>query len=373
MTASRRSAGTIVFSAAVLQRGSFGGHVWVVAQYLRGLRALGFRTVFVDRVPPNGKPLPESAMSLLRGAADVAVLDARGRSVCGLSRDELLDAARHADLIVNVMGFLDDEEIMAAPRRRLFLDIDPGFGQMWKALGLADIFAGHDAYATVGSAIHGSRVPSCGIDWIPTLPPVFLPDWPVALPAPWARITSVASWRGPFGPIEYDGVSYGLRVHEFRRFIELPRLTGQRFELALDIDPADDGDRQALVDHGWELVDPVAAAGTPDRYRDYVSRSKAELMVAKHLYVATGAGWFSDRSACYLATGRPVVAQDTGFGAVLPRGDGLLAFGTPDEAEAAIADLEARYEEHCEAARAIAEDHLSTDIVLPRLLDAVLR
>ena len=309
----------------------------------------------------------------LGGPSTVAVLGPGGTSHYGLDRDALLAAASDAELLLNVMGYLDDAEVLAGPRRRAFLDIDPGFGQMWRALGLADVFAGHDAFVTVGTTLPDSLVPDCGLDWIVTVPPVFLPDWPVAPAQPDAPITSVASWRGPFGPIDYEGTTYGLRVHEFRRFVDLPARSGATFELALDIDDADGADRQSLVSRGWRLVDPVARAGTPDRYRDYISSSKAELMIAKHLYVATRAGWFSDRSSCYLATGRPVLAQDTGFGAVLPVGDGLVTFSSPDEAVGAVADLDARYDEHRHAARAVAEDHLGTDRVIPRLLDAVLR
>lgn len=329
--------------------------------------------MFVDRqADPAWRPQADHAvLQLLGGPRGVAVLDADGTSVYGLSRPALLDAARDADLLLNVMGFLDDPELLEVSRLRVFLDIDPGFGQMWHDLGLADVFAGHDRYVTVASRIEGSGVPTCGLEWRSIPPPVFLPDWPVAAPAPHAPITSVASWRGPFGPIEHGGTTYGLRVHELRRFLGLPGATGARFELALDIDPADDADRAALVAAGWSLVDPRSVAGTPKDYRDYVARSQAELMVAKHLYVATQAGWFSDRSSCYLASGRPVVAQDTGFSDDLPCGDGLLAFATPDDAAARIDDLRARYGEHCEAARALAESHLSTDVVLPRLLDAV--
>ena len=352
------------------QRARTGGHAWVFAQYARGLRSLGWEVVFVDR--HDGAWQDDGRISLLGGADAVAVLDGDGAGGYGLDRDELVAFARGAELVINVMGYLDDEEILAAPRRRVFLDIDPGFGQMWRALGLADIFAGHDAYVTVGSTIGGSAVPACGIDWIPTLPPVHLADWPVATPAPAAPVTSVVSWRGPFEPIEYGGTTDGLRVHEFRRFLELPGRVGERFELSLDIDPADDRDRTALLEHGWALADPSETAGTPDRYRDYVRRSKAELMIAKHLYVASGGGWFSDRSACYLAAGRPVIAQDTGFSAVLPTGDGLLTFTTPDEAVEATRDLHRHYEHHCRAARALAEEHFSTDVVLPRLLEAVL-
>lgn len=364
--------GVALVAGAVAQRRGFGGHAWVFAAYVHGLRALGLEVVFVDRWIGPRPGAHDPGLSLLGTPAQTAVLDAEGRSVYGLSRPALLAVARRADVILNVMGYLDDEEILAAPGRRVFLDIDPGFPQLWRDLGLADVFAGHDAYVTVGSAFHDSTIPTGGLDWIPTLPPVFLPAWPVAPPSPSAAITSVASWRGPFGPIEHHGTTYGLRVHEFRRFLDLPRRTGQRFELALQIDPADERDRRALLDHDWALVDPVAVAGTPDRYRDYITGSRAELMIAKHLYVATRAGWFSDRSACYLARGRPVVAQDTGFGSALPCGEGLLTFDTPDEAAAAIDDLGHRYRDHCAAARVIAQDHLSTDVVLPRLLNAVL-
>lgn len=365
---------TIVVAGAVVQRSGFGGHAWVFAQYVKGLRALGFRVVFVDRqADARWDPvLDRPILDLLGGPEGVAVLDDRGESRYGLTRRALLDAARSADLLLNVMGYLDDEEVLAAPARRAFLDIDPGFGQMWRALGLANVFGGHDAFVTVGTRLPGSRVPTCDLEWVATPPPVFLPEWPVADPAPDAPITVVASWRGPFGPIDFEGVTYGLRVHEFRRFLDLPARSGETFRLALDIDPADETDRRALVDKGWVLTDPRAAAGTPDAYRDFIGTSRAELMIAKHMYVATRAGWFSDRSACYLAAGKPVVAQDTGFSDVLPCGDGLLAFDTPDDAVVALADLRERYAAHCEAARAVAEDHLSSDVVLPRLLAALL-
>ena len=362
--------GTALVAGSVLQRGGFGGHAWVFAQYVRGLRALGWRVVFVDREPdPSWRPVRDQVvLELLGGPEGVAVLDRSGASVYGPSRSALLATAREADLLLNVMGFLDDAELLEVSRRRVFLDIDPGFGQMWRDLGLADVFAGHDRYVTVATSIEGSGVPTCGLEWRSILPPVNLADWPVAAPAPKAPVTSVASWRGPFGPIEHGGATYGLRVHELRRFIGLPEATGARLELALDIDPADAADRAALLAAGWSLVDPRVVAGTPGAYRDYVAASRAELMIAKHLYVATRAGWFSDRSSCYLASGRPVVAQDTGFAAVLPCGEGLLAFDTPASAAAAIDDLGARYGEHCEAARSLAESRLSTDVVLPRLL-----
>jgi hypothetical protein len=299
-----------------------------------------------------------------------AVLYDGGREVVGSAREEVVETVRSSGLLMNVMGFLDDEEILAAAPLRVFLDIDPGFPHMWQELGLARPFDGHDRYVTVGERIGAPdcAIPTCGIDWRTTKPPVELAEWPAA-PANGTGFTTVASWRGPFGPIEYRGRTYGLRVHEFRRFLELPERTGEPFELALDIDDADGDDRQRLERYGWSLADPRQIAGDPWRYREYVRRSAAELMVAKNLYVDTRSGWFSDRSACYLASGRPVLAQDTGLDGLLPSGEGLITFSTLDEAAAGAEEIAGDYERHSRAAREIAAEHFAADRVLPRMLD----
>jgi hypothetical protein len=268
------------------------------------------------------------------------------------------------------MGFLDDEEILAAAPLRAFLDIDPGFGQIWQQLGLHQTFQGHDRYVTIGERIGAAdcRVPTCGIEWVTTKPPVELSQWPPQAD-PGNAFTTVASWRGAFGPLEYEGRTYGLRVHEFRRFFDLPGRTAARFEVALDIDEAEVDDLRKLEANGWRLADPRAAAGDPWRYRNYVQRSAAELMVAKNLYVDTRNGWFSDRSACYLASGRPVLAQDTGLDGLLPNGEGLLTFSTLEEAVAGVGEITGDYERHSRAARAIATEHFAAERVLPRLLE----
>jgi hypothetical protein len=185
-------------------------------------------------------------------------------------------------------------------------------------------------------------------------------------------ITTVATWRGPFDAVEHLGARYGLRVHELRRLAAIPSGTAWPVEMALDIDPADAADRAQLKASGWRLADPVAVAGTPEAYRGYVQNSTAELMVAKGMYVHTASGWFSDRSGCYLASGRPVVAQDTGIGTHLPTGDGLVLFRNVDEARSGLADVLHRYRHHAEAARALAEEHLDSDTVIASLVDAVL-
>jgi hypothetical protein len=272
--------------------------------------------------------------------------------------------------MLNVNGFVDDPEVMDGVGLRAYLDIDPGFGQMWRALDLHDMFAGHDAHITIGERIGrpDCTVPTVGLDWITTPQPVVLDEWPIATAADQGRFTSVASWRGPFAPIEYEGVTYGLRVHEFRRFAELPDRSPEKFEVALDIHEAETGDLDLLRANGWLLADPAVEAADPWSYRDYVQRSKGELMIAKGMYVKSRSGWFSDRSICYLASGRPVVAQETGFSDLYPVGEGLLAFDDLDGAQAAVEEVAGDYPRHARAARAIAEEHFESDRVLRRLL-----
>lgn len=383
-TARRNTGSTVVLAGALAQRPGVGGHTWVFLQWLLGLRALGHDVLFVDWLTPEmcgGSPVAESAQ--LRYAREVfdrfgfgdalAVVDrSTGATVAGPPRSELRERIARSDALLNVMGYLDDEELLGAAPLRAFVDIDPGFGQMWRALDLADVFAGHDAFVTIGERIGepDCAVPTCGLDWIPTPPPVMVDAWDGAGPGRRdAAITSVGSWRGGYGPIDYEGTRYGLRVHELRRFATLPRHVEDTLELALKIDPSEEDDLRLLREGGWRLVDPAEVAGDPWRYRDYVRASKAEIMIAKHMYVASRSGWISDRSLCYLASGRPVVAQDTGVSLLYPADAGLLTFTTLDEAADAIALVDADYERHAAAALALAREHFDAPRVVGRVLD----
>jgi hypothetical protein len=370
--------GRIAIGGAVAQKPGAAGHAWQFLQYLLGFRRLGYEVLLVDRIDGDaarqaagvGWVRDVLAAAGLGEAYSIALGDGRH---AGVPRRRALELVRDADLLLNVMGFVEDPELLAAARRRVFLDTDPGFGQMWRALGLADVFAGHDAHVTIGERIGQADcvVPDCGLDWITTPQPVVLDQWPEQAPLGARRLTSVASWRGAYGPIDFQGHSYGLRVHQFRRFADLPRRAGGSFELALDIHPADAADAGLLRAGGWELVSPATVAATPDGYRRFVQGSGAELMVAKGMYVDSRSGWLSERSLCYLASGRPVIAQDTGFGELHPAGEGLLAFATPDEAVAAVEAVRADPVRHSRAARALAEERFCSDRVLGALLDAV--
>jgi glycosyltransferase involved in cell wall biosynthesis len=378
---------TITIAGSLAQRPGCGGHTWVFLQYLLGFKKLGWNVLFVDRLEPamcvNQEGEPSSIetswnldyfLNVMRafGLENDYALLCNGHRVCaGLTRQETLTKVRQSAALINVMGYLNDEELLAAAPTRVFLDIDPGFGQMWQALGLHDTFRGHDAFVTIGERLGKTdcSIPACDLSWIPTRPPVVLEQWPAAdnSTAGEAPITSVATWRGPYGPVEYGGTTYGLRVHEFRKFVPLPGLTGRRFEVALDIHPGDAKDVALLTGHGWSLMDTADAAGDPWRYRQYIRRSAAEVMIAKGMYVQSRSGWFSDRSLCYLASGKPVLAQDTGLSDLFPTGEGLVTFATLDEAVEGTSAIMSDYDRHARAARRLAEEWFDSDKVLRRL------
>lgn len=373
-------------AAALAHRPSRGGHAWFVLQYLLGFRGLGWDVTFVDRAQPSaavatGRLRESEQADYLSGLMrrygldnSYSLLLEGGAETAGLSRKELTERIRSSEFLLNVMGYLTDQELLSAASRRVFLDVDPGFGQMWSALGLHDTFAGHDVFLTVGGNLGepDCPIPTCGIDWIGTVPPVVLDHWPSADPAADdAPFTSVASWRGAYGPVEYGGKTYGLRVHEFRKFAELPRLTSQRFELALDIDPSDQADRTLLERNRWRLVDPNTVAGDPWSYRRFIEQSKAEFGAAKNMYVETNSGWLSDRSVCYLASGRPVLVQDTGIHDSYATGLGLLTYRSLDEAAGGVEAIAGDPTGHGRAAREIAESYFDSRGVLARLVEKV--
>jgi hypothetical protein len=305
------------------------------------------------------------------GLQGKATLLSGGRAILGPSLEELVDLAPEAAL-VNISGHLTLPALFGAFRRRVMVDIDPGFTQFWHAQGLEGAnVEGHDAYFTIGELIGTPEcpIPTAGIDWLPVRQPVVLDDWPAVDAGEPDRFTTIASWRGPFGPVEHGGKTYGLKVHEFRRFIELPRRSPHRFEIALDIHAGDRRDLEDLRAHGWLIADPREVAGDPDALRDYVQGSGAEFSAAQGMYVETACGWFSDRTTRYLASGRPALVQDTGFSRTLPVGDGLIPFRTLADAVAGAADIADRYAEHRAAARRLAEEHFDSDLVLARFCE----
>lgn len=375
-------------AASIAQRPGYGGHACAFLQFAWGLSALGYEPLFIDRldasmaVGEDGEPSAQAHDAAVRWFCDVMAAAGLADSYCllldegetvGRTRSEAKAAVAASPALIDVMGFLGDEELLGAASVRVFLDVDPGFPQIWNELGLADVFSGYDRFVTVGGNVgfDGCLVPSCGRDWVTIRPPVDLDRWPVAEHPDEITFRTVGSWRGPYGPVEFDGRVLGLRVHEFRRFFDLPERVPARFEVALDLDPADAADRGKLEQKEWRLLDPVGAAPSVDGYRRFIQASSAEIGIAKSIYVQTNGGWFSDRSACFLASGKPVLAQDTGFSRNLPVGEGLIAFDSLDEAVAGAREILEDQQRHSRVARQIAEEHFDSRKVIGGLLEAI--
>lgn len=363
---------TVIVAGALANKAGSGGEAWVRMSWVRGLQRLGFDVRFVEEIDPSGAS-PDAVTWFERvvtefGLADVSTLIAGGTAVAGPPIDDLVRVASHAPL-VNISGNLSHPPLFDVVSSRILVDIDPGFTQFWHAQGNPGARVDdHDLHFTIGENIGrpDCSIPTSGVTWHTVRQPVVLADWPLLPVPPERRFTTVANWRGPFGPVEFGGHTYGLKVHEFRKLVELPqRCPDAVFELALAIDPADERDRADLVANGWRLGDPVAASATPDAFRRYVQGSFAELSVAQGIYVDTNSGWFSDRSVRYLASGRPVIVQETGFTPFLPTGEGLLAFAALDEAIARVETVLGDPMRHAAAARSIAEAHFAHDVVLP--------
>jgi hypothetical protein len=308
-----------------------GGAAWAVLQYVLGFRDLGHDVLLLEPAPADADVCRYFTTVTERFglSGDAALMHPDG-TTSGLPAEAVRRWVVGSDLLVNLAGVLTDEAVLAAVDRRLYVDLDPAFTQ---------------------------------------LPPVVLDRWPIAETPPARGLTTVANWRS-YGSIHHAGVHYGQKAHSVRELIELPRLLPEvRVEPAIGIDAAEAADLAALRTHGWLVVDPTRVAGSPDAYRAFVGSSLAELGIAKAGYVRSACGWFSDRSACYLASGRPVIAQDTGWSSHLPVGEGLLAFSDVAGAASAANDVLGGYDRHRKAARAIAEELLDARRVLARLLD----
>lgn len=378
---------TILLSGMVAADPFQGGATWAVLQFLLGFQQLGHQVYFVEPVTemalqPAGAPLAQSVnagyfrqvMADFGLTQSSALLLGGTQQTVGLPYPQVQEIANRADVLVNISGMLTDEALLGCIPVRVYLDLDPAFNQLWQAVEGIDMrFASHTHFVTVGLNLGqpDCNVPTCGLEWITTLQPVVLAHWPVAMHIEYDALTTVANWRG-YGSIWHDGVHYGQKAHSLRPLIMLPTLTAEKFLLALAIHPGEVQDLAMLNANGWCLLDPALVTQTPARYRRFIQGSKAEFGIAKSGYVAARCGWFSDRSACYLASGRPVLAQDTGFSRFLPTGSGLFAFDTQDDVSAGIDALQSDYAGHARAARSIAEAYFDSDKVLGGLLEQVM-
>ena len=377
----------IVVAGALANKPRNGGAAWTRLSWTLGLKRLGHEVYFVEQIAPGTCVDSRGTSCDLDSSTNLAffrevterfgmrrtsalISEGDGRTF-GLGETELAEISAAADLLVNISGHLTLSTLKSRFRKRAFIDLDPGYTQFWHAQRIAEEqFVDHDAYFTVGENIGTTscRIPTSDIHWRPIRQPVLLDEWPVSPDACFRSFTTVASWRAPYGRASHEGVQFGLRAHEFRKFVALPMQADYTFEVAVDIDPADRTDRERLVSHKWRLVHPQAVAGDPCRFRRYIQQSGAECSIAQGIYVETQSGWFSDRTVRYLASGKPALVQDTGFGRTYPTGCGLVPFRTLDEAARGAEHIMGDYETHSRAARALACEFFDSDKVLGTLL-----
>ncbi|MFN2467146.1 MAG: hypothetical protein ABR521_03300 [Gaiellaceae bacterium] len=384
----------------------YAGMAWMHMQIALGLRRLGHDAYYMettsawpydpvreckvadsDHAVPYLARVAESFRLGDRWAYRRSFSDKAWLGPCGDRAEELL---RTADAVLNVAGSTQLAEEGLEVANLVYLGTDPVFHEIGLAGGdpaVAELLAEHHAFATYGENIGTPASP------IPPLPglrartrqPVLLDLWRDGPPTK-PEFTTVANWKQEGRDVELDGETYfWSKDREFLRLIDLPRLVSQPIELATNLAEPESiahgegepvpafavgGDVRALLaEHGWLLRDARRFTMDPWTYRDYVRASRAELSVARDLNVRLRSGWFSERSACYLAAGRPVVAQDTGFGTVLPTGEGLLAFTSAEEAAGAVREINRDYDRHSRAAAAIAAEFFAAEKVLPKLLE----
>jgi len=374
----------------------FGGVTWDYIQYLLGFRALGHDVWYLEDTatwpydPVKGEPSADCSHAVTYLAR---VMDAFGFGDRWIYRNEAddtyhgaaggSDAAagiiRSADVLVNVSGACWLNDVTASVPLKLFLDGDPMFTHIGLAEGArkeyVDRVRAHERHFTFGLNVGrpDCRVPTAGLEWRPTIQPIALDWWERdLLPAGGDHVadgawTTVMNWAS-YDPKEHAGETYGQKDIEFLRFMDLPTRTHVRFVLAMGEGVGMSRPTGRLTAAGWKIVEPDIAIPDYLTYHDFLRRSRAEWSIAKNGYVRSRSGWFSCRSACYLAAGRPVVVQDTGWSDHLPSGEGVLAFSTPDEAVEAIGRVEADYSRHSDAARAFARIHLDA----PKVCDALL-
>jgi hypothetical protein len=364
-----------------LIRHPVGGHSWHHLQYLVGFRRLGHEVIFFEDYGwPNSCYDPARSemtadpgygisylLNLLwpHGLEDRWCYLAEDGTSYGMPRERLAQHCRDCDVYFNLSNINWIPELEEC-RRRVLVDTDPVFTQIG-GHGLGGPFTRYHALFTYGENVHlpGCDMPSGGASWLPTRQPVVLDLWSAEAGDPSSPMTTVVNWTA-YGDREHEGRVYGQKDREFEPYFSLPRDTGEAMEMAIG---APEAVRERLADGGWRLADPLEVTRNPWTYQQYLRASLAEFGVAKHGYVSTQCGWFSDRSSAYLATGRPAIVQDTGFSSFLPCGEGLLAYRTPDGAREAVRRLRNEYDVHHRAARAVAEEYFDARRVLGDLLE----
>jgi hypothetical protein len=374
-----------VGSKFVAQYPEGGGVFWVPLQYLLGLLELGVDAWWVELLSASGQPASDHARikrffeaAAAMGVGERVVLlffetpceDPLGPyETFGLAPHEF-EARMRDGLLLNLASGVP-ASLRSKFARSALVDIDPGPFQLWALqcdLGLG----AHDAHLTIGANLGAPDcpIPLKGVDWQHFWPPVHLPAWPaVPPPAPGAPYTTVTQWwTRQYAALDGGEVYDCNKRSGYLGHLAIPELAGVPIELAANLHPGEREDRALLAERGWQLVAPNEVAGNAAQFRNYVGRSRGELACAKPAYTRSRSGWLSDRSVCYLASGRPCVLEATGAECDLPESPGLRFFHDAAEAASALQETERDWKVASRAARTLAEELFSTRVVLPRVL-----
>ena len=389
-----------VYDVANLPGG--GAQFWVYMQYAQGLRRLGCDVYWLEQLRPSSDADEEARRratllermkrfgletKTLLYAANPAAVD--GVRFIACTERHARAVLRRADLVLN-FHYAIDPRLLGWARRTALVDIDPGLLQLWMSTRQLAV-PRHDHYFTTGETVGTpeARFPACGLSWTRIRPPVCLDLWPVVCTPDAESFTTVSSWSSASWLKVKENGHTTLRDNAergaFLEYVALPQQVVRPLELALhllDRDPAgqarrrqaeqDGADRAHLERHGWRVRDSREVAGSPDAYRSYVQTSRGEFSCARPSCVEFRTAWVSERSVCYLATGKPIVVQDTGPSNYLPEGEGIFRFSSIPQAAAALDAIESDYQRQCDAARSLAETYFDARRVLERALNAAL-
>lgn len=364
-----------------------GGNLSWALQYLAGFKNLGHDIFFVEKYvhedscfDPVKKTLSNDCSYGIKVISELMDLHGMGENWCfveygenyyGRSKKEIEEIFARADLYIeNGAHGAWEEESLHSKALRVYIDVDPAFTQVgfYEKLQKKNALPQYDKYYTNGMNIgkSGNIIPTCGIEWHYIFNPVHIELFQRGTPPAGAPYSTIMNWVSFKEIVNYQGISYGHKSMEFDKFISLPQLVDVPMELAVSGLPAP---KQAiLIQNGWQIVNAQEATFTLDSFKKYLLDCRGEFSVVKNMYQATASGWFSDKSAAFLASGRPVVLQETGFSEYLPVGEGLFAVNDVEEAKSAIETIESNYVFHSDKAYEIAHEFLSTKKVLGRFL-----
>jgi len=370
-------------------RGPLGGLVWHHLQYVLGLLKLGHDVIFfedsddyascynprtgeVDTNPEYGLHFIDKVFRRLNLKNRWAYYDAHTSRWLGKTEAEMFDFFASTDVLLNVSGVNLLRDWLLAIPRRAFIDTDPAFTQIRHLTdkNARELAGRHNHFFTFGENYGRSdcSIPEDGLMWKPTRQPLVIDCWQVSKGVQNGSWTTVMQWDS-YQTLKYDGKTYGMKSASFDEYVDLPQMSGEKFELAIG---SPNAPRELLQSKGWKTINPLVPTRTPGTYQKYIQNSKAEWTVAKQGYISSRSGWFSERSAAYLASGRPVLTEETGFSRFIEIGAGLLAFSTKEETLAGIKQINSDYDKHCKIAREIAASYFSHKKILSELLNNIL-